>query len=83
MYYLNIDGLLVLDRGFPAIWLFALCQQRHFLAFIDGSLWPGVQAFAVGNLWKHIATRPVGRDTRRASRTLDIEGLPDGIAPSA
>ena len=79
---LNVDDLLVLDRGFPAVWLFALCQQRqqHFLARIDGSQWPEVQAFADSNLLEHIVTRPVGRDTRRAARTLGIEGLPDEIA---
>lgn len=79
---LDADDLLVLDRGFPAVWLFALCQQRqrHFLARIDGGQWPEVQAFADGNLSEHIVTRPLGRDSRRSARALGVEGLPEEIA---
>lgn len=80
--HLNPDDLLVLDRGFPAVWLFALLQQRqrHFLVRIDGGQWPEVQAFADSGLLEQVVTRPVGRDTRRSARALDIEGLPDEVS---
>ena len=76
---LNQDDLLILDRGFPAVWLFALLQQqgRHFLARIDGGQWPEVEAFAKSGLMEQIVTRPVGRDTRRSARALAVESLPD------
>lgn len=37
--HLDAHDLLLLDRGFPATWLFALLQRRqcHFLARIDGA----------------------------------------------
>lgn len=76
------DDLLVLDRGFPAVWLFALLQQqdRHFLARIDGGQWAEVQAFAGSGLPEQVFTRPVGRDTRRAARALSVDGLPDTVS---
>lgn len=76
------DDLLVLDRGFPAVWLFALLQQqgRHFLARIDGGQWAEVQEFADSGLPEQVFTRPVGRDTRRAARTLGVDGLPDTVS---
>jgi hypothetical protein len=79
---LNPDDLLVLDRGYPAVWLFALFQQqqRHFLARIDGGQWPEVEAFAASDGLEHGITRPVGRDTRRAARALGIEGLPNEVS---
>ena len=44
--HLAADDLLVLDRGYPAYWLFALLQQgqRHFCMRIETS-WPAVQTF--------------------------------------
>jgi Transposase DDE domain len=76
---LNQDDLLILDRGFPAVWLFALLQQQglHFLARIDGGQWPEVEAFAKSGLMEQTVTRPVGRDTRRSARALGVESLPD------
>jgi len=80
--HLQPDDLLVLDRGFPAVWLFALLQQqqRHFLARIDGGQWPEVEAFAASGLTEQAVTRPVGGETRRAARRLGIEGLPNEVS---
>jgi hypothetical protein len=80
--HLAQDDLLLLDRGFPAIWLFALLQQRQrpFLARIDGAQWPEVQAFAASGLTEQLVVRPLGRDTRRQARALGFEGLPNEIA---
>ena len=80
--HLQPDDLLVLDRGFPAVWLFALLQQqqRHFLARIDGGQWPEVEAFAASGLTEQAVTRPVGGETRRAARRLSLEGLPNEVS---
>lgn len=71
--------LLILDRGFPSTWLFALLRQlrRHFLARIDGAQWPEVQAFAASGLAEQRVERPVGRDARRHAQALGLE-LPEG-----
>jgi hypothetical protein len=44
---LTSDDLLIMDRGFPAVWLFTLLQQRGipFLARMDGTQWPVVERF--------------------------------------
>jgi hypothetical protein len=75
---LEEGDLLVLDRGFPSTWLFALLQQRrrHFLARIDGACWPEVQAFAASGLADQVVSRPVRRDARSNARALGLE-LPD------
>ena len=71
------EGDLLVDRGFPATWLFALLLRRgrHFLARIDGAQWPEVQAFAASGLVEQVVTRPVGRDARRHARALGVELL--------
>lgn len=44
---LSVNDLLIMDRGFPAIWLFTLLQKRGlpFLARMDGNQWPVVETF--------------------------------------
>lgn len=61
LYHLDSTDLLLMDRGFPAVWLFALLQQRGipFLARIDGSQWPDVEAFARSAQSERIVHRPV------------------------
>lgn len=78
---LNPDDLIILDRGYPAAWLFAVFgqQNRQFLSRIDGALWPEVQAFAQCDAFEQIVTRPVTSDSQRAARALGIEGLPDTV----
>lgn len=78
---LNVDDLLILDRGYPAAWLFAAFGQcnRHFLSRIDGAQWPEVQAFAQGEAVEQIVTRPVTAESQRSARALGIEGLPDTV----
>lgn len=78
---LNPDDLLILDRGYPAAWLFAAFgqQSRHFLSRIDGAQWPEVQAFAQSEALEQIVTRPVTRESQRAACALGIEGLPDTV----
>lgn len=44
---LDPNGLLIMDRGFSAGWLFTMLQQRRipFLARMNGNQWPIVEAF--------------------------------------
>jgi hypothetical protein len=78
---LDANDLLVLDRGFPAVWLFALLQQqqRHFIARIDGAQWPEVQDFVPSGRAEQGVIRPLGRDTRRQARALGLEWSRDEI----
>lgn len=78
---LNPDDLVILDRGYPAAWLFAAFGQchRHFLSRIDGAQWPEVQAFAQSETEEQIVTRPVTRENHRTARALGIEDLPDTV----
>ena len=78
---LQPDDLLLLGRGFPSAWLFALLQQqrRPFLARIDGGQWAEVTAFASSGLGDQVITRAVGRDTRRAARAVGVDNLPDTV----
>ena len=78
---LQPDDLLLLDRGFPSVWLFALLQRqrRPFLARIDGGQWAEVTAFAGSGLGDQVITRAVGRDTRRAARAVGVDNLPDTV----
>ena len=68
----------MLDRGFPATWLFALLLRRgrHFLARIDGAQWPEVQAFAASGLVEQVVTRPGGGVEILATSLLDAEACP-------
>ncbi|MBK8815976.1 MAG: IS4 family transposase [Methylococcaceae bacterium] len=58
--HLASDDLLVMDRGFPAVWLFSLLQQRGlpFLARMDGNQWPAVEAFLRSGLPKPSSPYP-------------------------
>lgn len=78
---LNPDDLAILDRGYPASWLFAAFgqQNRHFLARIDGATWPEVQAFAQGDAAEQTVTRPVTPGSRRSARDLGVGGLPETV----
>lgn len=79
---LGPDGLLVLGRGYPALWLFALIRLlgRPFLARIDGAQWPGVQAFTASGLAELVVTRPLGRDARHRARKQGLEPAAEDIS---
>ncbi len=62
------DGdLLIMDRGFPAIWLFTLLQQRAlpFLARMDGTQWPAVERFLRSGKHEAVITLAVSDAARR------------------
>lgn len=65
--HLTNDDLLIMDRGFPAVWLFTLLQQRGlpFLARIDGTQWPVVEQFLRSDRVDMQVTLPVSANARR------------------
>ena len=52
------DDLLIMERGFHAVWLFTLLQQRGipFLARMDGTQWPCVERFLQSGQTETIVT---------------------------
>lgn len=79
--HLASDDLLIMDRGFPAVWLFSLLQQRGlpFLARMDGNQWSAVEAFLRSGLPETVITLPVSasahRQAQAAGQTLTHESL--------
>ncbi|MGY6214396.1 IS4 family transposase [Methylolobus aquaticus] len=65
--HLESTDLLLMDRGFPAVWLFTLLQQRGlpFLARLDGTQWPCVDAFLRSGQDDTVVTRCVGAEARK------------------
>lgn len=76
------DDLLIMDRGFPAVWLFTLLQQRQlpFLARMDGNQWPVVERFLRSGLSETVITQPVSanayRQAKAAGMTLTAKTIP-------
>ena len=72
--HLASDDLLIMDRGFPAVWLFTLLQQRGlpFLARMDGNQWPSVERFLRSNLSETVVTIPVSVHARRQAQAANI-----------
>jgi hypothetical protein len=69
------DDLLVVDRGFPAVWLFAYLTQlgRNFLARIDGAHWPEVQSFLRSGRHEAVFERRITPHACRQARKLGLE----------
>lgn len=65
--FLSTTDLLVMDRGFPAVWLFTLLQQRGipFLARMDHTQWPEVEQLLRSGLPEIIVQRKVSPQVRR------------------
>jgi len=72
--HLASDDLLVMGRGFPAVWLFTLLQHRHlpFLARMDGNQWPTVDRFLRSNLSETVMTQPVSANARRQAQAVGM-----------
>jgi hypothetical protein len=67
---LNSQDLLIMDRGFPAVWLFTLLQQRGiaFLARMDGNQWPDVENFLRSGLNETVVTLAVSKHAQRQAQ---------------
>ncbi len=73
------DDLLLMDRGYPAFWLFAaiLKQQAHFCARLTVSEWKVAQAFvASGQLECEVLLHP-GYEAQKTCKEFDLS--PDPI----
>lgn len=72
---LNLDDLLIMDRGFPAWWLFSFFQQRGIpcLARVDGNQWPDVAAFLRSGQTETVFARPVTDAMRRQAKAANVE----------
>ena len=72
--HLTHQDLLIMDRGFPAVWLFVLLQQRDlpFLARMDGTNWPEVKAFLRSGLSERLSSRPISAHARRQAKKLGL-----------
>jgi len=80
--HLQGDDLLLMDRGYPAWWLFALLQQRgrHFCARIDHCAWPLVQQFLALDLDDWVAPpRPLAARSRAQLKALGLPEAPDAV----
>jgi hypothetical protein len=73
--HLGNTDLLIMDRGFPAVWLFALLQQLGiaFLARMDGTQWPDIEAFARSGQNERVIQRPVTNQIRKQALVAGAE----------
>lgn len=73
--HLAEDDLLIMDRGFPALWLFAFLQQRGvpWLARLDGTQWPDVEAFLRSGQRETVLARPLTSAMRRQAQAAGVE----------
>jgi hypothetical protein len=71
---LGRDDLLIMDRGFPAVWLFTLLQQRQlpFLARMDGNQWPVVERFLRSGLAETVIQQTVSAHARRQAQAVGM-----------
>jgi len=72
--HLASDDLLIMDRGFPAVWLFTLLQQRGipFLARMDNTQWPCVERFLQSGQTETIVTLQVSDSARRQAQAAGM-----------
>jgi len=71
---LGRNDLLIMDRGFPAVWLFTLLQQRQlpFLARMDGNQWPAVERFLRSGLTETVIQHTVSAHARRQAQAVGM-----------
>jgi hypothetical protein len=76
---LQVGDLALLDRGYPAFWLFALilAQEAHFCARMPLSGWLAVERFVASGLAEQIVTLYPGYEARKEClvRQLSTEPL--------
>jgi Transposase DDE domain len=79
--HLSVNDLLIMDRGFPAIWLFTLLQQRGlpFLARMDGNQWPVVETFLQNDQAEAIVSVPVTAQSRRQANSVGQTLVPKSL----
>jgi len=72
--HLDQGDLLVMDRGFPAVWLFTLLQQRQipFLARMDGNQWAAVERFLRSGQSEAVISLPVSANAHRQAHAAGM-----------
>ena len=80
--HLQQDDLLIMDRGFPALWLFAFLQQRSipFLARLDGNAWPDVENFLRSGQAETVLSRPVTNPMRQQAQAAGVDLFDKSVA---
>jgi hypothetical protein len=78
---LQADDLVLLDRGYPAFWLFALIldQEAHFCARMPLSGWLVVEQFVASGLAEQIVTVYPGYVARKECQTRQLSTEPLNI----
>lgn len=78
--HLTERDLVLLDRGYPAFWLFAciLARGAHFCARMSISEWKVVQRFVASGVQEQLVELHPGYEARKACRT---RGLPTAPLP--
>ena len=80
--HLHASDLLVMDRGYPAWWLFALLQQRsrHFCARLDNCSWPLLKQFVGLGVDDWVApARPLAARSRAQLKALGLQDVPEAV----
>lgn len=75
------DDLLILDRGFPAVWLFTLLQQRGlpFLARMDGTPWSCVERFLLSGQTETVVTLKVSKAAQRQAQAAGMHLIDNAV----
>lgn len=75
LHCLDAFDLLVMDRGFPAVWLFAALQQRGlaFIARVDRTGWPEAEQLLRSDRNEIVVRRAVSAHARRQARAAGVE----------
>lgn len=68
------DDLLILDRGFPAVWLFTLLQQRGppFPARMAGTQWSCVERFLLSGQTETVVTLKLSKAAQRQAQAAGV-----------
>lgn len=76
--HLQANDLVLLDRGYPAFWLFALIQAKHahFCIRFPVTGWQSVETFLTTGLREQIVTLTPPAAARRACRARDLAPAP-------
>ena len=74
LLYVGVGDLLLVDRGYPAFWLFAAILQRqaHFCARMSISEWNVVKKFVASGKKEQLVLLRPGHEAKKACRERDL-----------
>jgi len=75
---LHPGDLVLLDRGYPAFWLFALilAQEAHFCARMPGGVWNEVDHFVASGVREQVIDLYPGAAAKQECQTRDLSTQP-------